>query len=107
MHTIAVLALPGVVPFDLATPLEVFARVRLADDTNPYEVRVCSPAPRIDAGLFTIDVPWGLDALDSADTILLPGCADLSIPIGPDVLKGLRAAAARGTRIASICSGAF
>ncbi|MFG1605047.1 GlxA family transcriptional regulator [Actinoplanes sp. NPDC049265] len=107
MHTIAVLALPGVIPFDLATPLEVFARVRLADGGNPYEVRVCSPAPRVDAGLFTLDVAWGLDALDSADTILLPGCADLSIPIDPEVLKSLRAAAARGTRIASLCSGAF
>jgi transcriptional regulator GlxA family with amidase domain len=107
MHTIAVLALPGVVPFDLATPLEVFGRVRLDDNTNPYEVRVCSPEPRVDAGHFVVDTPWGLDALDSADTILLPGCADVTVPIDADVLKSLRSAAARGTRIASLCSGAF
>jgi transcriptional regulator GlxA family with amidase domain len=107
MHTIAVLALDGVVPFDLATPLEVFARARLEDGSTPYEVRVCSPAGRIDAGAFTIECPWGLDALDSADTVILPGCADPAAPLPEDVRTSLLKAAARGARIASICSGAF
>ena len=30
MHTVAVLALPDTVAFDLATPLEVFGRIELA-----------------------------------------------------------------------------
>jgi transcriptional regulator GlxA family with amidase domain len=108
VHIVAVLALQGVVPFDLATPLEVFARVRLRDGRNPYEVRVCAPGSgRVDAGAFAVQAPWGLDALDAAGTIILPGCADPALPIGEDVIARLRAAAARGARIASICSGAF
>ncbi|MCX4585238.1 GlxA family transcriptional regulator [Streptomyces sp. NBC_01481] len=107
MHTVAVLALDGVIAFDLSTPLEVFGRTRLPDGRAAYRVRVCSPSQEVDAGAFTLRAPWGLDALAEADTIILPGCADPAVPVPPEVLDALRAAAARGTRIASICVGAF
>ena len=42
-----------------------------------------------------------------ADTIILPGLADPTAQIPEDVLEALRAAAEGGTRIASICVGAF
>ncbi|WP_326653845.1 MULTISPECIES: helix-turn-helix domain-containing protein [unclassified Streptomyces] len=107
MHTVAVLALDGVIAFDLSTPLEVFARTRLPDGRAAYRVRVCAPAEEVDAGAFTLRAPWGLEALADADTIILPGCADPTVPVAPEALDALRAAAARGTRIASICAGAF
>jgi transcriptional regulator GlxA family with amidase domain len=107
VHTVAVLALPGVIAFDLATPIEVFGRTRLPDGRSAYQVRICAPTPEIDAGVFTLRARWGLDALAEADTIILPGTAEPTAPIAPDVLDALRAAAARGTRIASICVGAF
>ena len=106
MHIVAVLALPGVVAFDLATPLEVFARTRLPGDEPAYDVRVCAPSSEVDAGAFVIKAPWGLDALDTADMIILPGVAEPG-PVPAEVVERLRAAAARGTRIASICAGAF
>ncbi|GIM88249.1 GlxA family transcriptional regulator [Paractinoplanes toevensis] len=105
MHRVVVLALNGVIPFDLATPIEVFARVRLGDGSAAYDVRVCAPSPEVRAGAFTIRVDHGLSALQDADTIMVPGCADQSVP--QEVVSALRAAAARGTRIASICAGAF
>ncbi|WP_406301996.1 helix-turn-helix domain-containing protein [Streptomyces sp. NBC_00885] len=107
MHTVAILALDGVLAFDLSTPLEVFGRTRLPDGRAAYRVRVCSPSQEVDAGAFTLRAPWGLDALAEADTIILPGCADPTLPVPPEVLDALRAAAARGTRIASVCVGAF
>ncbi|BCB78181.1 AraC family transcriptional regulator [Phytohabitans flavus] len=107
MHTVAVLALDQVIPFDLSTPIEVFSRTRLPDGRPAYRVRVCGPAPTVDAGAFTLQPPWGLDALTDADTIILPGCADPTAPIPGEVLDTLRQAAAAGTRIASICAGAF
>ncbi|MGW0553851.1 GlxA family transcriptional regulator [Streptomyces sp. NPDC002926] len=107
MHTVAVLALDGVIAFDLSTPLEVFARTRLPDGRAAYRVRVCASAEEVDAGAFTLRAPWGLEALADADTIIVPGCADPTVPVAPEVLDALRAAAARGTRIASICAGAF
>jgi len=107
MHTIAVLALDGVLAFDLSTPIETFGRVRLPDGRAAYRVRVCAPSAEIDAGAFTLRAPWGLDALAEADTIVLPGLADPTAPIPQDVLAALRTTAASGTRIASICVGAF
>lgn len=107
MHTIAILVLDGVLPFDLATPIELFGRVRLADGQPGYQVRVCAPTPEIDAGSFTLRIPWGLNILTEADTIILPGLADPATPIPSAVLLAVRDAAAHGARIASICVGAF
>ncbi|GGM77573.1 GlxA family transcriptional regulator [Dactylosporangium sucinum] len=107
MHVVAVLALDQVIPFDLATPIEVFSRVRLADGGAPYEVRICAASATVDAGAFTLNAPWGLDALLDADTIIVPGCADATRPVPEEVLRHLRKAAGGGTRIASICAGAF
>ncbi|GAA0559422.1 AraC family transcriptional regulator [Paractinoplanes ferrugineus] len=105
MHRVVVLALDGVIPFDLATPIEVFSRVRLGDGSAPYDVRVCAPSPSIHAGLFTIQVEHGLSRLAEADTIMVPGCTAPVVP--QEVIEALRAAAARGTRLATICAGAF
>ncbi|MEV5652332.1 helix-turn-helix domain-containing protein [Nocardia sp. NPDC052254] len=107
MHSVAVLALDRVIPFDLATPIEVFARTLLPDGRPGYQVRVCAERPEIDAGTFTLRAPFGLDELRAADTIIVPGTADPTASPSPAVCDALRAAAANGTRIASICSGTF
>jgi transcriptional regulator GlxA family with amidase domain len=107
MHTVAVLALDRVIPFDLATPLEVFPRTRLPDGRPAYQVRVCAEQPEVDTGTFVLRAPWGLDGLTNADTVIVPGIADLTAPLPPAVGNALRAAADHGTRIASICTGAF
>ncbi|MFD3328456.1 GlxA family transcriptional regulator [Streptomyces sp. NPDC058701] len=107
MHTVAVLALDGVVPFDLSTPIDVFGRTRLPDGRPAYRVRVCAPAEEVDTGAFTLRAPWPLAALDDADTIIVPGVGAPSAPVPDEVLDALRRAAAHGTRLASICTGAF
>ncbi|HEX3787161.1 MAG TPA: helix-turn-helix domain-containing protein [Pseudonocardiaceae bacterium] len=107
MHTVVVLAMDGVVAADLATPIEVFGRTRLPDGRSPYEVRVCAATEEVDAVVFTLRAPWGLAALAEADTIIVPGTADPTLPVSEEVLTALRRAAANGTRIASICVGAF
>ena len=107
MHTVAILALDRVIPFDLSTPIEVFARTRLPDGRPGYRIRVCAENPEIDAGTFALRAPWGLDGLAGADTIIVPGTADPGAPLAPAVRDALRAAAENGTRIASICSGTF
>ncbi|MEU7893931.1 helix-turn-helix domain-containing protein [Nonomuraea sp. NPDC049152] len=94
MHTVAVLALDQVIPFDLSTPIEVFGRTRLPGGRPGYRVRVCAPSPSVDAGPFTIQAPWGLDALADADTIIVPGVADVSRRPPPDVLDALTSAGA-------------
>jgi len=49
MHTVAILALDGVLAFDLSTPVEVFGRARLPDGRRAYAVRVCAPTGEVDA----------------------------------------------------------
>ncbi|TCO46465.1 GlxA family transcriptional regulator [Actinocrispum wychmicini] len=106
MHTVAVLAMDNVLPFDLTTPVDLFRRIRLADGQPAYDVRVCGEAT-VKTESFVIQPPFGLDALADADTIVLPGCADPLVPVPPEILDTLRDAAARGTRIVTICVGAF
>ncbi|WP_199442785.1 GlxA family transcriptional regulator [Umezawaea beigongshangensis] len=107
MHSVLVLALDGVVPFDLSVPVETFGRARLPGGGPAYRVRVCAPSPDVEAGAFTLRARHGLKALADADTIVVPGVTDVSAPVPPEVLDALRLAAGRGTRIASVCSGAF
>ncbi|MFI6520452.1 GlxA family transcriptional regulator [Spirillospora sp. NPDC050679] len=107
MHTVAVLALDHVVAADMATPIEVFGRARLADGRRPYRVQVCAARTQVATETFTLSVPHDLGALREADTIIVPGCSEQAAPPDPEVLEDLRTAAAAGTRIASICAGAF
>jgi transcriptional regulator GlxA family with amidase domain len=104
VHRVAVVAMNGVVPFDLSVPIEVFGRARLADGGPAYEVCVCGPDPDVDAGAFAVRVPHGLDALATADTVVVPGVADIAAPVPPEVLDALRAAPGR---LVSVCVGAF
>ncbi|ORX02152.1 GlxA family transcriptional regulator [Mycolicibacillus trivialis] len=107
MHTIAVLALHQVIPFDLSTPIEVFTRTRLPDGRPGYQIRVCAERDEIDTGTFALRAPWGLEGLKDADTIIVPGVADPTAPPSPPVIDALVSAAAAGTRVASICVGTF
>ncbi|MDJ1134896.1 GlxA family transcriptional regulator [Streptomyces iconiensis] len=107
MHTVAVLALDQVIPFDLSTPIEVFARTRLPDGRPGYQLRVCAEHEEVDAGAFTLRAHWGLEGLRDADTVIVPGTAAPTAPLPPAVRDALREAARNGTRIASICSGTF
>lgn len=100
---IAVVAVPGVVAFDLSTPCQVFRSVR----PDPYDVRVCAVEEGVvDTGSgFGLVAPYGIEEVAGAGTVIVPGVDQL--PTDPAVLDALRAAAARGARIVSICTGAF
>ncbi|GAA2494633.1 GlxA family transcriptional regulator [Streptomyces gobitricini] len=107
MHTVAVLALDRVIPFDLSAPIDAFGWARLPDGREAYRVRVCSDREEVSAGAFTVRAPYGLEVLTEADTIILPGVEDPPDPLPPGVSEALHAAAAEGTRIASVCVGAY
>ncbi|HEU4700840.1 MAG TPA: helix-turn-helix domain-containing protein [Conexibacter sp.] len=101
MHRIAVLALPDVVAFDLATPFQLLRR--------HYELTLCAPArgPVSTTSGFPLIAHRGPEALATADTVFVPGFAPQEWPPPQHVLDALQAAHARGARVASICTGAF
>jgi transcriptional regulator GlxA family with amidase domain len=102
-HRLAILALPEVVVFDLATPFQVLDR--------HYEVTLCG----VEAGAipttsgFPIVAGRGLDAVAEADTVLVPGFdpREQGWPPPAPALRALQAANRRSARVASICTGAF
>ncbi|MFC6886668.1 MULTISPECIES: GlxA family transcriptional regulator [Actinomadura] len=110
-HVVAVLAMDGVVPFDLSVPCQVFGSAPGPDGAPLYETRVCAQTPGVVTsaafGRMRLETPWGLDTLARADTVVVPGHDDFLAEPPPAVLDALRAAAERGARLASICVGAF
>lgn len=106
-HRVCILAFDDLVLGDLSTPLELFGRARDRHGELAYDVRVCSDRPVVATPALKLQVRHRLSALRSADTVIVPGLEHLgSMPERP-VLQALRAAAARGTRIASVCTGAW
>ncbi|MFI5957249.1 GlxA family transcriptional regulator [Cryptosporangium sp. NPDC051539] len=111
MHRIAVLALDDAVPFDLGIPGQVFGAAE-RDGRRLYGVHVCSPgaAPIESTAGYTITPRYGLEELEVVDTVLIPGIRGRTAgtrEFPAEALDAIRAAAARGARIASICTGAF
>ena len=106
MHRVAVVAVDGVVAFDLAIPSQVFGH---RDERGRYEFAVCGArrAPVRTSTGFAILPSHGLTALRRADTIVVPGIQPTDVPILEPVLAALRSADRRGARLISICTGAF
>ena len=104
IHRVAVLVLEGAKPLDVGIPAQVFT----TRSSMPYEVRVCGAA----AGLVTggdglaYHVAAGLEALEWADTVFIPGYREPAREDPPPaVVEALLAAHARGTRLAAISTG--
>ncbi|WP_413804405.1 GlxA family transcriptional regulator [Streptomyces sp. OE57] len=106
VHRVVVLALEGMAPLDLAIPLQIFA----PRAETPYEISVCGPeSPVATNSGFAMAITNGLEALDAADTLIVPGFAPgvLPRPFPEAVLDALVTAHGRGRRVVSICTGAF
>ncbi|WP_326741762.1 MULTISPECIES: helix-turn-helix domain-containing protein [unclassified Streptomyces] len=117
-HRIAVLALDGLLPFELGIPQRIFGRAfgqePHEEGRSLYEVVTCSvraPGPVGTDADFTITVEHGPETLATADTVVIPA----SYELGPVFDEGrltdeLAAALAHirpGTRMVSICTGSY
>ncbi len=73
------------------------------------DVRVVSgePSARLTGGGLTCVLPYDLAAVEGADLVIVPNWRDPDEPPPAPLLESLRAAHARGARVAGLCSGAF
>lgn len=100
-HRVVVLAIQPAVVFDLEIPVLVFGRPE-------YDVRVVTER----VGLIAttngprVQVDYGLELLETADTVIVPGFGRGTEPT-IDETRALRSARNKGARIVSICTGAF
>jgi AraC family transcriptional activator FtrA len=95
--------------FETGIVTEVFGLARPEFDVPWYQLTICAPSPgrvRMIGGA-VLETAHGLDEFAAADTVIVPGVADVSAEVDPRVVAALRAAARRGARVVSICSGAF
>jgi len=124
LHNVAVVVVNGFLPFEFGTICEVFGVDRADDRLRSYELSVVAgePPPVRAHNDFTIHPSSGLERLEEADLIALPAVDDDRLSIyagqparGPDaprpfpeqLLEALRRAVDRGTRVLSVCTGAF
>ena len=124
LRNVAVVVVNGFLPFEFGTICEVFGVDRADDRLPSYELSVVAgePPPLRAHNDFTIDPSGGLERLEEADLIALPAVDDDRLSIyagksarGPDapqpfpeeLLEALRRAVDRGTRVLSVCTGAF
>ena len=107
LRSVAVLALPGVAPFEFGVVCEVFGIDRRDHGGPAFDFRIATADPgpvRTSIGIDLV-VADGLEAAEDADLIAVP-----AHPIGAvdeRVLALLRRAHERGAWIVSVCSGAF
>jgi transcriptional regulator GlxA family with amidase domain len=105
MHRVAVLALDGVLPFELGMPSRIFG-----DADGRYEVLTCSVdgQPVTTSADFEIAVSHGPEILRTADTVVISAFTShrVTIDLEPQVAAAL-SQLRPGGRIMSICTGAF
>ncbi|MFZ3595642.1 helix-turn-helix domain-containing protein [Streptomyces sp. BH104] len=110
-HHVVVLVDEGINPFEVGVATEVFGlpRPELGSRAPLYTLTLCTPGPeiRMNHGFFTMVGAAGLEAVEAADTLVVPGRPDNVVPRTEAVLEAVRRAHARGARIVSFCTGTF
>jgi len=112
MHRVVVLALPGVVPFELAIPARLFGAARDTNGEPLYAVTTCTldgrPVPT--AADYAITVEHDATALAEAETVVLPPsgklCGDPAGQLDQDLREAFGLIRS-GTRLMAICTGSF
>jgi transcriptional regulator GlxA family with amidase domain len=112
MHRVAVLLLPPVVGFDAAIAPLLFSNATDADGNALYDVVTCGlePGPVAATTGFDLLPGAGPEVLATADTVVIPGTRYPSARVDGVLTPETSAALALirpGTRLVSICTGAF
>jgi transcriptional regulator GlxA family with amidase domain len=87
----------------------VFGIDRTEDGVPAFDFRVCSTRPGEPlrtSSYSQVITPYGLDALEDADLVAVPATT-IRDEYPVEVVAALRAAAARGATLLTVCSGAF
>ncbi|MEU7103146.1 helix-turn-helix domain-containing protein [Streptomyces longwoodensis] len=106
MTSVALAVTDGMLHFELGVAQEVFGAAPAAVTGPWYDVAVCGPHP-VRVGRFRVEPDRGLDALPAADTVIVPGWADVDADPPGDLVDAVRAAHDAGARVVSLCTGAF
>jgi AraC family transcriptional regulator, transcriptional activator FtrA len=105
-HRVVALAIPSVVLLDLAAPTHLFGHC--GADHYSFELAGLRPGRIPSSTGIELTARHGLDALDDADTIVVPGSTDVAPSTAyRRAAVALARAHGRGVRVMSVCTGAF
>ncbi|MFD4947014.1 GlxA family transcriptional regulator [Streptomyces sp. NPDC058409] len=108
-HRVVMIVSAGSNPFEMGVATELFGLRRPELPVPWYEFELCAETPsvRMHQGLFRLSGVAGLDAVDRADTVIVPNRPDPETEPDPAVLDAIGRADARGARLVSFCTGTF
>lgn len=106
---VAVLAYDGLCTFEFGIAVEVFGlpRPEMGAGWYSFAVAASDPGPLRATGGVRLVADGGLEVLDGAGTVIVPGWRGADTPVPPDLTAALRRAHGAGARLVSICSGVF
>ena len=111
LRNVVAVVFNGFHPFEFGVLCEVFGIDRREDGLPPYDFAVAAaePGPIRSNNGFTLQAEHGLERLRGADLIGIPAVSDERLAEGfPEpFLACLRDAVAAGSRVLSVCSGAY
>lgn len=107
-HHVVVVAYQQISPFHLAVPCMVFGEDLARLGAPRYALTVCAaePGPLQTPAGFSLGITQGVEALDEADTVVVPAWRDPAEPAPAALLDALQRAHARGARLVGLCLGA-
>src|SRR5216683_2063853 len=115
LRDVAMVVLDGFLPFEMGVVCEVFGVDRADDGLPSYDFAVVAGEPgplRASVG-FTLDTPFGLERLETADLVAIPAVGDDRLArcerdqFPEPLLAALRRTVERGARVLSVCTGVF
>ncbi|WBL31965.1 transcriptional regulator FtrA [Sinirhodobacter sp. HNIBRBA609] len=108
-NRVVALAYDGLCTFEFGIVAEIFGLSRPEMGPNWYRFATAAiePGPLRAQGGLSVTTSGGMELLAEAGLIVVPGWKGADAPVPPELTQALRAAHARGARLASICSGAF
>ena len=106
---VVALVYDGLCTFEFGVVAEIFGLERPEMGADWYRFATCpvDAGPMRAQGGLVIQASGCVATLDAADLIVVPGWRGAEAPVPEALCERLRAAHARGARLASICSGAF
>jgi AraC family transcriptional activator FtrA len=106
---VVALAYDGLCAFEFTCTAEVFGLHRPEFGPGWYRFETCAIKGRKVRGQYglSMNVDGGLERLDVAGTIVIPGWQGINAKVPPQIIEALRQAYRRGARLLSICSGSF
>ncbi|MBB3947301.1 AraC family transcriptional activator FtrA [Rhizobium skierniewicense] len=106
---VVVLAYDGLCTFEFGVAVEIFglARPEMGNDWYHFAVAAVDEGEMRAAGGIRFVTDGGLDIIEQAGTIIVPGWRGIHEPVPDALCVALRKAHQNGARVVSLCSGVF